>query len=62
MKTYQKYDEDCNTGYFLEVNIDYPKGFFKFQKDLPFLPERKFLPEVENFFVAQKTMKNMLFI
>ena len=52
MKTYQKYDEDCNTGYFLEVNIDYPKRFFKFQKDLPFLPERKFLPEVENFFVA----------
>ena len=37
----KKYDEDSNTGYFLEVHIDYPKELFNFHKDLPFLPGRK---------------------
>ena len=37
----KKYDEDCNRGYFLEVDIDYPKELFNFHKDLPFLSERK---------------------
>ena len=37
----KKYDEDSRTGYFLEVDIDYPKKLFNFPKDLPFLLERK---------------------
>ena len=37
----KKYDGDSSTGYFLEVDINYPKGLFNFHKDLPFLPERK---------------------
>ena len=37
----KKYDEDSSTGYFLELDIDYPKELFNFHKDLPFLPERK---------------------
>ena len=43
----KKYDEDCNKGYFLEVDIDYPKNLFDSQKDLPFLLERKRVEKVE---------------
>ena len=43
----KKYDEDCNRGYFLEVDVEYPKELFNFHKDLPFLPERKKVEKVE---------------
>ena len=43
----KKHDEDCNKGYFYEVDIDYPKELFNFHKDLPFLPERKKVEKVE---------------
>ena len=43
----KKYDEDSNTGYFLEVAIGYPKELFNFHKDLPFLLERKKVEKVE---------------
>ena len=45
----KNYDEDCNKGYFLEVNVEYPKEFFNFHKDLPFLAERKKGEKVEKF-------------
>ena len=41
IRLHKKIDEDSNTGYFLEADIDYPKELFNFHTDLPFLPERK---------------------
>ena len=37
----KNYDENSNTWYFPEVDIDYPKVLFDLHKDLPFLPESK---------------------
>ena len=46
------YDENSDEGYFLEVDIEYPKRVWSFHKELPFLPGRKKLGKVENLFVV----------
>ena len=35
----KKYDENSNKGYFLEVDVKYPKNLFNLHKDFAFLPE-----------------------
>ena len=43
----KNYDENSNTGYFLEVVIDCLKKLFDLHKDSPFLPESKKVNKVE---------------
>ena len=39
-KFIKKYDEDSDTRYILEVDVEYPKRLHNLHNDLPFLPER----------------------
>ena len=48
----KSYNEKSDVGYFLEVDIEYPKPLSSFHKELPFLPERKKLGKVEKLFVV----------
>ena len=50
----KKYDEDCNKGYFFEVDIYYPKELFNLYKGLPFLPEIKKVEKVEKLICSIK--------
>ena len=43
----KNYNENSDVGYFLEVDIEYPKTLWGSHKELPFLPERKKLEKVE---------------
>ena len=53
----KNYDENRNTGYFLELDIDYHKKLFNLHKDLPFLPERKKIEKVEKLICSIEDKK-----
>ena len=46
-KFIKNYNENSNLGYFLEVDIEYPKQLWGIHKGLPFLPERKKIGKAE---------------
>ena len=43
----KNYDENSNKGYFVEVDVDYPKNLFNSHKDLPYLAEKKKIGKFE---------------
>ena len=43
----KNYDENGDVGYFLIVDMEYPKKLFDSHKDLPFLPKQKKIGKVE---------------
>ena len=43
----KNYNENSDRGYFLEVDVEYPKNLFNSHKDFTFLPERKKLGRLE---------------
>ena len=46
-KLIKNYNENSDVGYFLKIDIDYPKELFNLHKDLPFLPEKKKVNKLE---------------
>ena len=44
--------EKINEEYFLEVDVHYPEKIYELHNNLPFLPERKKLKEVEKLFTS----------
>ena len=48
----KKHDENGNTGYFLEIDVEYPKTLFNSHKELPFLPDKKRFKKSKSLFVA----------
>ena len=45
----KNYNENSNVGYFLDVDVEYPRNLYKMHGDLPFLPDRKKIRKIEKF-------------
>ena len=59
----KNYDENCNTGYFFEVDTGYPNELFNLHKDLPFLLENKKVNKVEKLICdIEDKKKNVIHI
>ena len=54
----KNYDENRDKGYFLEVDVEYPKNIHKLHIDLPFLPERKKIRKSKKLICSIEDKKN----
>ena len=50
-------NENRDKGFFLEVDVKYPKKLFNLHKDFPFLPVRKKVGKVEKLVCSIKDKK-----
>ena len=59
----KSYYEESDEGYFLEVDVQYLKILHELHNDLPFLPERMKIEQLEKLVanLHDKTHKNMLY-
>ena len=57
----KNYDENSNKGYFLEVDVEYPKTTFNLHKDFPFLPKRKKIGKREKLIADMKDKEKYVF-
>ena len=55
------YDENSYIGYFLEVDVKYPKELFNFHKGLLLLRERKKAEKFEKLICSIEDKENMLY-
>ena len=46
----KNYDEDCNEGYFVEADVEYPKNLFNLHNSLPFLLKRNKIKKCNKLF------------
>ena len=54
----KSYDENSDEGYFLEVDVKYPKKLFNLHSDLPFLLERKKIRKCNKLVCTMQNKKN----
>ena len=58
----KNYDEDSTKGYFLKVDVEYPKNLHNLHSDLPFLPERKKIKKCNKLVCDVHDKKNYVHI
>ena len=66
----KSYNENSDRGYFLEIDVEFPKNLFSFHKDFSYVPERKTIGKVgklvcsvkdkEKYVVHIRTLKQAL--
>ena len=59
-KFIKSYNENSDKGYFLEVDVKYPKKLFNLHRDLPFLPERKKIEKCKKLVCTIQNKKNYI--